>query len=151
MSLLQIDFDKLASTYALLEDSLGRVRPLQVSMLNDSLAMEPYDALASRFERLVEIALNRFFRSVELRQFGKKSDSLRDRILNMQKLGLVASVELWMEMREFRNRIAHDYLPEQLVVIFTAIQDRFYQELKHCILASRAFMLQVEGDSDVST
>jgi hypothetical protein len=83
-------------------------------MLNDSIAMEPYDALASRFERLVEIALNSFFRSVELHQFGKKSESLRDRLLCMQKIGLVTSVELWMEMRDFRNRIAHDYLPEQL-------------------------------------
>jgi hypothetical protein len=110
-------------------------------MLNDSIAMEPYDALASRFERLVEIALNSFFRSVELHQFGKKSESLRDRLSCMQKIGLVTSVELWMEMRDFRNRIAHDYLPEQLVAMLNTIKDRFRSEIDLSITKCAAFML----------
>jgi uncharacterized protein YutE (UPF0331/DUF86 family) len=104
--------------------------------------MEPYDALASRFERFIEIALNRFFRSVEIHQFSKSSESLRDRLLIMQKIGLISSVELWMEMRDFRNRIAHDYLPEQLAVIFNSIRDRFGAEMKVCVEESSKFMIR---------
>ena len=68
--------------------------PLKPEILNDSLAMEPYDALSSRFERFIEIALNKFFRSVEIHEFSKSSDSLRDRLFMMQKFGLISSVEL---------------------------------------------------------
>ena len=144
MSLLQIDFDKLQSSYALLSDSLTRLPPLAPAMLNNSIAMEPYDALASRFERFVEIAVNRFFRSVEIHQFGKKSESLRDRLLNMQKIGLVSSVELWMEMRDFRNRIVHDYLPEQLVAMINTIRDRFRTEINLSLAKSVGSMMPLQ-------
>ena len=149
MNLLQIDYEKLQSSYALVNDSLTRLPPLVPSLLNNSLAMEPYDALASRFERLVEIALNRFFRSVELHQFGKKSESLRDRLLNMQKIGLVNSVELWMEMRDFRNRIAHDYLPEQLVAMLNTIRDRFREEIDLTIAQCTSFVSRNQDKKNV--
>ena len=142
MDLLTINFEKLQKSFALVQDSLFRLRPLETAILNDSLAMEPYDALASRFERFIEIALNRFFRSVEIHQFSKSSESLRDRLLIMQKIGLISSVELWMEMRDFRNRIAHDYLPEQLAAIFNSIRDRFGAEMKSCVDESSNFMIR---------
>ena len=151
MNLLQIDYEKLQSSYELVNDSLTRLPPLVPSFINNSLAMEPYDALASRFERFVEIALNRFFRSVEVHQFGKKSESLRDRLLCMQKIGLVSSVELWMEMRDFRNRIAHDYLPEQLVAMLNTIRDRFRSEIDLSITKCAAFMLQSQDKKNVPT
>lgn len=57
MSLLQIDFEKFQSSCALLDDSLTRLPPLAPEMLNNSFAMEPCDALVTRFERFVEIAV----------------------------------------------------------------------------------------------
>ena len=151
MNLLQIDYEKFQSSYALVSDSLTRLPPLAPSVLNNSLAMEPYDALASRFERLVEIALNRFFRSVEVHQFCKKSESLRDRLLNMQKIGLVNSVELWMEMPDFRNRIAHDYLPEQLVAMLDTIRDHFRSEIDLSVTKCADFVLQSQDRKHVPT
>jgi uncharacterized protein with HEPN domain len=44
-----------------------------------------------------------------------------------------------MEMRDFRNRIAHDYLPEQLVAIFEGIRTRFLVEIDFCVNAAKAF------------
>ncbi len=140
MDLLGINFEKMQKSFALVEDSVTRLPPLKPEILNDSLAMEPYDALSSRFERFIEIALNKFFRSVEIHEFSKCSDSLRDRLFMMQKFGLISSVELWMEMRDFRNRIAHDYLPEQLAIIFNNIRDRFATEMRLCLEESTKFV-----------
>ena len=140
MDLLGINFEKMQKSFAMVEDSLTRLPALKPEILNDSLAMEPYDALSSRFERFIEIALNKFFRSVEIHEFSKSSDSLRDRLFMMQKFGLISSVELWMEMRDFRNRIAHDYLPEQLAIIFNNIRDRFATEMKLCLEESAKFV-----------
>ena len=150
MDLLTINFQRMNKSFALVQDSITRLRPLEPAMLNNSLAMEPYDALTSRFERFTEIALNRFFRSVEIHQFSKSSDSLRDRLLMMQKFGLISSVEIWMEMRDFRNRIAHDYLPEQLAAMFNGIRDRFGPEMKLCVDESAQFMIKMGLKSDVS-
>lgn len=151
MDLLALDYEKLHRSYSLVQNSLSRLPPLEPNLLDDSVAMEPYDALASRFERFVEIALNRFFRSVEIHQFGKKSESLRDRLLNMQKVGIITSVDLWMEMRDFRNRIAHDYLPEQLVTILNSIRSRFHQEIMKSVNESTLFMTRNKGTNDVSS
>ena len=39
----------------------------------------------------------------------------------MEKLRLVGSASLWLEMRNIRNRIVHDYLPEQTAQMFDLI------------------------------
>lgn len=144
-SLLLSNFEKLQKASMLLRDTASHLPSLEPTMLNNSRAMEPYDALASRFERFVDIAINRFFRSVELDIKGVASETIRDRLLLMTKTGLISAPELWLEMRDFRNRIAHDYLPEQLVAIFEGIRTRFLLEIVFCVNASEAFVEQRKG------
>jgi uncharacterized protein YutE (UPF0331/DUF86 family) len=90
--------------------------------------LEPYDALTDRFIRVVESAL-RFFRSIELREFGIPADSTREMLDRMEKLGWVSSADLWMAMRSIRNKIVHDYLPEQVAQMFAQIAGPFAAEL----------------------
>ena len=137
--LLVINFEKLRRASLLVRDTLSHLPPLDPNVLSSSREMEPYDALASRFERFVDIAVNRFFRSVEWEMKREASETIRDRLLLMEKSGLISSTEIWLEMRDFRNRIAHDYLPEQLVSIFDAIRTRFLSELIFCVEASQKF------------
>jgi hypothetical protein len=137
--LLIVNFEKLEKSCFLLRDILAHLPPLEPNTIDNARAMEPYDALASRFERVVEIAVNRFFRSVELVVQGKPSETLRDRLQLMCKAGLISSPELWLEMRDFRNRIAHDYLPEQLVAIYDGIRTRFLVEINHCVTSAKSF------------
>jgi hypothetical protein len=49
----------------------------------------------------------------------------------------VTSPEIWVEMHDILNLIAHDYLPEQLVSIFEAIRTRFLVEIIFCFDESR--------------
>lgn len=90
--------------------------------------LEPYDALADRFIRAVESCI-KFFRTYEYYLYTVASDTYRDLLLNMEKQGLISSVELWVDMRDIRNRIIHDYLPDQIKNIFDLIMNEFKIEL----------------------
>ena len=90
--------------------------------------LEPYDALADRFVRAVECAL-RFMRSVEMQEYAEQSDSTRSLLLRMEKLGMVSNTDLWLSMRNVRNRIVHDYLPEQTAQMFSEISQVYGPEL----------------------
>lgn len=39
----------------------------------------------------------------------------------MEELGLYSSANLWLAMRNVRNRIAHEHVPEQVMQMFEEI------------------------------
>ena len=90
--------------------------------------MEPYDALCYRFVRGVESAI-KFFRTYERAQFAEVSETIRDLFNRMEKLNMISSVELWLFMRDIRNRIVYDYLPEQLKEIYDLLTGPYGEEL----------------------
>jgi hypothetical protein len=94
-------------------------------------AMVAYDSLAIRFGRAVEVVSNKLFRAIELLETQENAEFVRDRLLKMEKSGIITSAERWMDMRNLRNRIVHDYLPEQMEGIFREILGPFTQELRH--------------------
>jgi uncharacterized protein with HEPN domain len=42
-------------------------------------------------------------------------------LANTAKWNLINDVEQWFRMRDLRNRIVHDYLPEKLAEIYALI------------------------------
>lgn len=101
------------SAIALFEASVNAYDPFDPHREYTPKELEPYDAMADRYIRAVEAAI-RFFRTYERYQFGESSDTLRDLLNRMEKLTLISSVQLWIEMRDQRNRIVHAYLPEKI-------------------------------------
>ncbi|MEO8410091.1 MAG: nucleotidyltransferase substrate binding protein [Propionivibrio sp.] len=117
-----------ADAAAMVEASLQRYRPFDPKRSYTPLEREPYDALCDRYLRAVEMAI-RYFRTVERARLAVNSESYRDLLGQAAKWGLIADVDLWFRMRDLRNRIAHDYLPEHLLRIYTAINEEFGPEL----------------------
>ena len=130
------EYDKLvaavaqryADSAAMVEASLRRYRPFDVERSYTADELEPYDALCDRYLRAVEMGI-RYFRTVERARLALNSESYRDLLGNAAKWGLIADVDLWFRMRDLRNRIAHDYLPEHLLRIYVAISSEFGPEL----------------------
>jgi uncharacterized protein YutE (UPF0331/DUF86 family) len=89
---------------------------------------EPFDALTDRFVRAVEVAL-KFMRSYERYLYAENSDTIRDLLNRMAKTGIISSSELWLRMREIRNRIVHDYLPQDIQEIYRQIMGEMGKEL----------------------
>ena len=127
--LLRENRDKARAALMLLFASFDAYIPYDPVAKLSPKELEPYDALADRFIRAVESSL-RLFRGVEIREFGVPSDSTRELLDRMEKLRWVSSADLWMAMRSIRNKIVHDYLPEQVALMFVQITGRFAAELR---------------------
>jgi hypothetical protein len=131
---------KMLDAMTLVQASLGKLTPYDATRHYSASESEPYDALSDRFIRAVEISL-KFFRSYERLQFAEESDTLRDRLNRMEKLELISSVEQWFNMREVRNRIVHDYLPNEVKHMYDDIMGPFAMELKFCTDKARQLKL----------
>ena len=119
---------QMTAAIQLVEASLKTTGPYAPHKNYTPKELEPYDALSDRFIRAVEICL-KFFRGYERLLFAESSDTLRDTLNRMAKIRLISSTELWLRMRDVRNRIVHAYLPENIGKIYADIMNVFGNEL----------------------
>jgi hypothetical protein len=126
--LLQQIKHKLDKSFALVEASLSDLPDYDRKKAYTAKELEPYDALSDRFIRCVEVFI-KYFKTYEYYHEAVVSETFRDGLNKMEKLGLVSNVRLWMRMRDVRNKIVHDYASEQTGSIFDQIMGAFFMEL----------------------
>ena len=120
---------KAIKAIQLVSASLSDYQPFDPKRAYTPKELEPYDALADRFVRVVECVL-RYFRSYEMLEFAEQSDTTRGLLNRMEKLDLVSQAKYWLSMRNIRSRIVHDYLPEQTAQMFAEIAEVYSAELE---------------------
>ena len=120
--------NKAIDAISLVEASLNELKPFDKNKIYSPKEREPYDALSDRFIRAIEISL-KYFRSYEKLMYGENSETLRDSLNRMGKLEIISSTILWLQMRDVRNRIVHDYLPEEIKDMYDEIMNAFGKEL----------------------
>lgn len=120
---------KLQKAFLLLAASVEKFQPYHIDKNYSADELEPYDALSDRFIRVVEVAI-KFFRTYEYYLQAEQSQTLRDGLHQMEKLFLVSNIDIWLEMRDIRNRIVHDYVPVKIAQMYHLICNEFYTELK---------------------
>jgi len=118
--LISRQFNDVEKAKTLLQASVDKFAPYDVDHVYTPGELEYYDSLSFRFEKCVELAIN-FFRTLELFLYARQSDTLRDRLLVMQKLEIVDSIDFWMDARLLRNKISHAYLPGEIKDIYQEI------------------------------
>jgi len=129
--LIQQAYSDWSAACLLLEDSLSRYLPYLATKTYSSKELEFYDSLSFRFIKSFETALY-FFRSLENDLSSTPKDFLRDRLLFIEKTGIVEDTEQWFDARDLRNKIAHSYDPDELEKIFPLIQSSSLMILKSC-------------------
>ncbi len=105
---------------------------------------EPYDALTDRYLRAFESSL-KFFRTLERFREAAPSESLRDLLHRMEKYRVITRVALWIDLRDTRNRVAHEYLPGELAKVHADIVGPAAAELRY--VQSRMATLAATGTS----
>ena len=89
---------------------------------------ESCEALTARFARLCDYLFQRAFRTLDHLELLDEGSGI-DRLNRMEKRGIIPSAEVWKELRELRNAIAHEYLIEKsdqvLKEAFTHTQELF--------------------------
>jgi uncharacterized protein YutE (UPF0331/DUF86 family) len=127
-TLLKASISKLISAINLVEASLTDLDHFDVNRKYSPKELEPYDALCDRFIRAVEACI-RFFKTYNYYLNTLSPETYRDLLLNMEKLNIISSVGIWVDMRDIRNRVVHDYLPDQVKEIYDLIMGEFKDEL----------------------
>lgn len=126
--LFEASRQKVFSAIGLVEASLKGLESYDTNKAYSPKELEPYDALSDRFIRAVETCI-KFFKTYEYYLYAYSTDTYRDLLLNMEKQGLISEVERWIDMRDIRNRIVHDYLPHQIKSIYDLVMGEFNDEL----------------------
>lgn len=79
--------------------------------------LESFESFTGRFARLSDILIQKVFRLVDELDLDSQG-TVRDRINRAEKKELIASADVFIEIRVVRNDIAHEYLPEAIREIF---------------------------------
>ena len=76
--------------------------------------------MTSRFARVSDILLQKFFRALDVVELAE-GGTLLDVLLRAEKRGLVESADQFLEIRELRNEISREYAAEDLAALFEAV------------------------------
>ena len=96
------------------------LRPKQDLLAED---YDAFEALTSRFARVSDILLQKFFRALDVVELSS-GGTLLDVLLRAEKRGLVASADDFLEIRELRNEISHEYAMDDLRELFWDVLDK---------------------------
>ena len=106
--------------------------------------LESIDSLTSKFSRTSDIYLQKVLRSIWM-LLREDTVPLIDLLNRAEKLMIIVSAEELLQMRDIRNQIAHEYLPEavpelasEVVVMTTLLQKNIGQT--ECFLSQRAWL-----------
>lgn len=75
------------------------------------------EALTGRFARTSDVLIQKIFKTID-RLDGIASGTARDRILQAEKNGIISDAKIFIEIRDKRNTIAHEYELYSLKEIF---------------------------------
>jgi uncharacterized protein YutE (UPF0331/DUF86 family) len=79
--------------------------------------LDLFEALTSRFARLNDIIIRKMFRTIDRLDI-EPEGTVRDSINRAEKKGLIDRGDLFGQIREIRNIIAHEYLLEDMSQLY---------------------------------
>jgi len=92
---------------------------------NDEELAEQVEAFTSRFCRLQDTIGDKLL-PAWLDMLGEKKGVAIDNLDKAERIGVLPSVEQWLELRQLRNQMIHEYI-EDLTVLADALQTAYQQ------------------------
>ncbi len=126
----RVYYEQVLKAYTLYNASLKHLSSLEIEKLETPEDLEVLDAFFSRFERLIELILSKFSKTVEIKEFWISEWTLRDRLSLMEKKWYIRDLDLWFDMRWVRNKIAHEYVNNWLKDMYIFIINNYDEEIK---------------------
>ena len=126
--LLLAHWDVLQRSLKSLQQSRDKTHQLLQQSEFSFEELESIDSLISKFSRTSDIYLQKVLRSIWM-LLREDTVPLIDLLNRAEKLMIIVSAEELLQMRDIRNQIAHEYLPEavpelasEVVVMTTLLQ-----------------------------
>ncbi len=82
--------------------------------------LDKYESFTGRFSRLSDFLIQKIFRAIDELDL-ETPGTIRDRLNNAEKKGLIDSADTFAEIRILRNQIAHEYILEELQEMFKKV------------------------------
>lgn len=112
------------------------------SLAHDDGLAEQLEAFTSRFCRLQDTIGDKLL-PVWLSVLNERTKTTIDNLDKAEKIGVLPSVELWLELRQIRNQMVHEYI-EDLTILTNAVQTS-YQQLDFIINVAEAIISDLEN------
>ena len=120
--LLRKSLDSLDDAAEILKYSLENCTKIGLKQKYSFEEMDHLEAFTSRFARLSDIVIQKLFRIIDKIDL-EDEGTVRDRINNAEKKGLIDNAETFVQIRIVRNDITHEYHSENLKEIFIMALD----------------------------
>jgi hypothetical protein len=131
---------------AVLRESFDRVAKIFAeSRAEENLTVgerESCEALTARFARLCDYLFQRAFRTIDQIELTDEGTTI-DRLLRMEKRGVISSAIKWRQLRELRNNIANEYLIESSDQVLKAT----FQETPELIETADKLLAYIDRES----
>ncbi|MBC8400319.1 MAG: hypothetical protein H8E14_02405 [Candidatus Marinimicrobia bacterium] len=102
--------------------------------------LETFDSLTAKFSRTSDIFTQKVIRTVWILLHEETMPFID--LLNMaEKIGLVSSADKLLEIRDLRNQIAHEYIPEAIRKLIPDVIELF-AELSHNVQIAGKFLMK---------
>ena len=131
--LLLTHWDLLQRSLKSLQQSRDKTHQLLQQSEFSFEELESIDSLTSKFSRTSDIYLQKVLRSIWM-LLREDTVPLIDLLNRAEKLMIIVSAEELLQMRDIRNQIAHEYLPEavpelakEAVMVTTLLQKNIEQ------------------------
>jgi len=84
-------------------------------LLADDNGLDRLESFGAKFGRMQDTLVDKLIPAL-LRAAGEPTAAAIDNLSRMERLGLIASADEWLQMRGLRNRLVHEYFdrPEEL-------------------------------------
>jgi hypothetical protein len=119
ISLLREEFQLLKKSLLHFQGSIEKCSLIQKKNNYSFEELESFDSLTSRFARSADIYSQKVMRTI----FAIMREDVRffaDRMYKAEKEGIIASADKLIEIKDLRNDIVHQYIPE---ITFEIIND----------------------------
>ena len=142
--LLLTHWDLLQRSLMSLQQSMDKTHQLLQQSEFSFEELESIDSLTSKFSRASDIYLQKVLRSIWM-LLREDTVPLIDLLNRAEKLMIIVSAEELLQMRDIRNQIAHEYLPEAVpelakkVVVMTTLLQKNIEQTER-FLSQRAWL-----------
>jgi len=121
-------------------------QPVDLDIYNDRERIKTIDAFIYRFIKLQDFMGDKLFKAV-LERLGEYKDtmSLLDVLDKMEKLGIIADADRWIEFRIARNKLTHEY-PDNKEDVVEGIRLAivYFKEISDILHSIRQYIQQRE-------
>jgi len=145
IKLLQSEWELLQSSVNTLKLSVHKCQAIVAKHSYSFEELESFDSLTSKFNRTSDIFTQKVLRSVWILLHEPFAPFI-DMMNNCEKMGILSSADQMIEIRDLRNQIAHEYLPDairDLVPETLELSANLFENIETCRLfaASRAWII----------